>query len=492
MEDDKKKSAKNTSILAVASVLNIGSSIVKNKVLAILIGPAGLGIISTLTEFINIASTLGSVGIANSGVQSFSNSFSVKDEQLFSNYKRLNKFYLVVALFIIVAVLFLSNSISEYLFKSSEYGVMIALVSIGIGFKIQTFLQNSWITAIQKIQALAKASLYNGSITAFVSIVIAYYYSDKEWLIPTLVVLIPLVSWVVSTIQHRRFFKESNFSFEQASRPEIRPILKFGLSTLTTGVLQQSVAIITKTQIIAHFGLEYLGYYQVALGLMFQYMTFISTSISTDYYPRLVAKVAQKDSSFIPFVNQQIGLFANLLFPILLLMIQFAPFVVEVLYSAEFLNAVSLLEYGILGSLFLVICWPIAYVILAHRDSKIYILTESIGNITHLVLILISIRLDSFIGLGIAYVGHYVIYLALISFLFLTKYKGHFHNDLLKSFVFFISILVLVYVNKYLITSDLLKMSIFLLLFGIAVIRSKEDYFAFLAPYIDKIKRYVN
>ena len=60
---------KSSAIIGGASVINIVIGIVKVKVLAVLLGPAGVGLMGLYQNIMGMASTLAGCGIGNSGVR---------------------------------------------------------------------------------------------------------------------------------------------------------------------------------------------------------------------------------------------------------------------------------------------------------------------------------------------------------------------------------------------------------------------------------------
>jgi O-antigen/teichoic acid export membrane protein len=60
---------KSSAIIGGASVINIVIGIVKVKVLAVLLGPAGVGLMGLYQNIMGMASTLAGCGMGNSGVR---------------------------------------------------------------------------------------------------------------------------------------------------------------------------------------------------------------------------------------------------------------------------------------------------------------------------------------------------------------------------------------------------------------------------------------
>jgi probable addiction module antidote protein len=100
-------------------------------------------------------------------------------------------------------------------------------------------------------------------------------------------------------------------------------------------------------------------------------VNFVLGAMAADYYPRLTGVTTNKDKMG-RLVNEQTEIAILLALPGLLFTLAFAPWLLEILYSREFINATALLHWFILGCMARVISWPLGFVMLAL--GKVYLL----------------------------------------------------------------------------------------------------------------------
>jgi len=431
--NDKAKSYRNTALIAISSVINIVFSVIKNKVLAVILGPAGLGRFAILNDFITFTSSMSSLGVSNSGVQAISKASTESSERVRETYNRLIQIFTFVSIIVCLGVIILAKQVSQMLVHNDGLTWFVRIASVTIIIKLRSLVQNSLITGMQRVGLLAKGNMYNGFFVTIVSILLVLVLHEKS--VPYLVITIALVSWCISFLQSRKVLAELPSTKAKISAQDIKPILLLGVATIWASLLENTVNIIAKSSITKTFDADHLGYYQVAIGFTFQYIGFITASITSDYYPRLVTTVAKGADEVAKFVNQQITISINLIMPILLIMLTFSKLFIILLFSTKFLESNNLISYSVAGTLLLVVCWPIAYVFVAHRATKTYMTTELIGNLSHLLLILLAISLHQFPFLGLAYVLHYVIYLVVITYLFYKKFNGYITKENIKLFL---------------------------------------------------------
>lgn len=446
MSEDKKKSYRNTAIIAITSIVNIFFSIVKNKFLAIFIGPSGMGKFGILNDTMNFTSSMASLGLSNSGVQAISEARTDSTKDVKETYNGLLRIFTWVAILTILIFIGFASTISNYLVENDSLYWPLIIVSFGVLFRLVTNVQNTLIIGMQKIKLLAKSNIYNGAIVAIISITIAYIWGMKS--IPFLVLTIPMVSWSISYTQTRKVLRDLPKLKSKKKVKELKPFLLLGVMTLYASLLENIVNLIAKSSIIKGFGAEYLGYYQVAIGITVMYVGFITGSISNDYYPRLIEKIKQGAKATNEFVNNQISISMHLIMPILLIFLAYATFFIQLLYSKEFMPSAELISYSIAGTLLRVISWPLVYVFLAHKDKKIYFISELIGNSSHLALILLAIHWNSFAWLGLAYIIHYILYILFALAVFIRRFNGDISKQNILFFILNVSVILALIVGK--------------------------------------------
>ena len=116
-----------SSVMGISNVVAMASLIVKNKALAILVGPAGIGIISQAVQLQQVVANGGSLGLA-SGLQQALSRIQNPDDPDFRRIANLG-FRLLIAMFFVTAlvVLIFQRSISQAVFDGDHPGWMAAI-----------------------------------------------------------------------------------------------------------------------------------------------------------------------------------------------------------------------------------------------------------------------------------------------------------------------------------------------------------------------------
>jgi len=102
-------------------------------------------------------------------------------------------------------------------------------------------------------------------------------------------------------------------------------------------------------------------------------------------------------------VNEQTEIGVLLALPGLLGTIAVAPWMIKLLYTAEFLPAAELLRWFVLGCLGKVIGFPMGMVLLALGKARLFSIKEAIVNIIYIALIWAGLHYLGLVGTAVAF-----------------------------------------------------------------------------------------
>jgi len=165
----------------------------------------------------------------------------------------------------------------------------------------------------------------------------------------------------------------------QQAGAEISALLKLGIVFMTTGMMPLGVGYLVNIIMLRKFDLAAVGCYQAAWILGIQYVSFITQAMGADFYPRLTA-VASDHKECNRLVNEQVEVGLLLAAPGVIATLTFAPLVIWLFYSSAFAPAVEILRWICLGMIMRVASWPMAFVLVARGERKLYFWTELLSN----------------------------------------------------------------------------------------------------------------
>nr|WP_314896480.1 hypothetical protein [uncultured Flavobacterium sp.] len=150
---------KTTSLFGGVQFLTIIISIIRTKLIAVFIGPAGMGIVSLLNSAISIIGGVTSLGIETSGVKHISSNYKNNDLKSVSTLVAIVKKLALATgiLGCIVAIIF-SRWLSQLTFGNSNHTFSFVFISITLLFRQLMIGQLVVLQGLRRMKLLAKAN----------------------------------------------------------------------------------------------------------------------------------------------------------------------------------------------------------------------------------------------------------------------------------------------------------------------------------------------
>ena len=423
---------KATSIFGGVQAFNIIISIIRSKVVAVLLGPAGMGIMGLLTSTTGIISSLTNFGLGTSAVKDIAAAFGTNDEkriEIVVNVMR--RIVWITGLLGLIVTILLSPWLSQLTFGNRNYTLAFIWLSVTLLFNQLSSGQLVLLQGMRKLKHLAKAELSGSFIGLFVTLPL-YYIWGIDGIVPVIIgtsILSLLMSWYFS---HKIKLGKAVLSPAQTIS-EGKNMLRMGLMISLSGILAVGSSYIVRIFISRTGGVEQVGLYNAGFAIINTYVGLIFNAMATDYYPRLSA-VAHDNKLCKQTINQQAEIALLILAPILIVFLIFINWVVILLYSRQFIAVSDMIYWASLGMFFKAASWSIAFIFLAKGTSKFFFWNELIANTYLLGLNLLGYHLWGLTGLGISFAIAYLIYLIQVYLVSNLKFDFNFDRSFLNIF----------------------------------------------------------
>ncbi len=372
----------------------------------------------TYSSITSMVSALAGLGIGSSGVRQIAEASSTGDQNRIARTSlTIRRSAMILGLAGTFALIILANPIGNWTFGNSTHTLQLVVLSLTVFFGSVSSGQMAIVQGVRNIADLARLSILGALLGAVIAILLMVIWREKS-IVPILVVssgMAILTSWHYS---RKIEIPEVTMSWRE-TWSEARPLLKLGSVFAFTALMASGVAFLTRVVIIRSLGLDAAGLYSAAWTLSSLYVGFILGAMGADFYPRLSA-VAQDHMQVNRLVNEQTEVALLLSLPGLVATLSFAPWVLHLMYSAEFAPAGDVLRWQVLGLVLRVLSWPMGFIILAKGNSNLFFWSELASNVIHLGLIWMSVKFFGLAGTGIAFFALYVFHVFLM--VMITKY----------------------------------------------------------------------
>jgi PST family polysaccharide transporter len=399
-------------ILGGASFINILLRIIRTKCLAVVLGPSGIGLLAMFNSITDIAGTVAGLGIDTSGVRQVAEANAVmKQEKVGRTIHALRISAYCLGAAGMVLVILLSSLIGHFTFGSGEYNFDIVLLSSVILLGTVMNGEVALVQGMRRIGDLAKLNILSALYGTVVSIPIIYIWGE-DGIVPSLIVVSVLS--LVTTWRYAGKIKVPHVQMEWLDvLREARPLISLGVAVMISAVMTKGTMYLISVIAARGIGLDAVGLYQAAVTLSSIYVGFILDSMVKDYIPRLTA-VTNDNAACNKLVNEQIEVAVLLSVPGIIATLTFAPMILQLLYTSEFVGAFEILRWQILGILLQVVIWPVCFVLQAKGRGGLFVGSITLSSVVHIGLIGVGISYFGLKGLGMAFLGMWIFYGVLI------------------------------------------------------------------------------
>ncbi len=393
-------------------------SIVRSKLVALWLGPAGFGLFAIFNSALDLISQLSSMGLRSSAVRDVAANAD-SESHLQRVIVAVNRWGWALGLIGSFATMALSPLLSRWTFGSGDYTWAYLLLSAAVLFNALTGVNLAILQGLSRLKRLAKASMW-GSIAGLAVSVPMFYYLRLDSVLPSIIVY-SAVALLFAFAYRERSERVAPRQTAGETWTIGRQFITLGFFITLSDVLNQASVYVFLAWLNNHAGEEVVGYYQAGNTLFNRYVGMIFTAISMEYYPRL-ASVARQPRRESVFASHEIKVALMVLVPVIALFAAAAPLIVNILYMPDFQVIVPFVTIAIVGTTLRAVSWCLAMVILCRGDGRIFLLTEGSSAVVFVLLNVAGYSLWGLMGLGVSYVCWYVIYLATVAVVYRRRY----------------------------------------------------------------------
>lgn len=403
---------RSTSILGGSQIIIIIIGMIRTKIIAILLGPAGIGVIGVFQSIIDMMRSIYGLGLDTAGVRDIANANSAPDKhQLDKTTTIFLRWFRALALLGSLTCAIFCYPISIWTFGSGKFTLPVAILSISILFAILTTGHSSVLQGMRRIGDMAKSSMLSSFIGLLITAPLYFFFGLKG--ITPAFLLTNIASFLCVELYYRKLhIKTIKIPFKQVFKVGATA-LKFSIYIVIAGIIGTISMYAVRAFLINKMGIDAAGLFQAAWVITNIYLGLILRSMGSDFFPRLSA-LANENDKIKELVNEQSYIVLAIASPVIIGILMFSDFAISVFYSSDFIYADGVLRWQIAGTFFKVLAWPMAFIMLAKNKGALFLLTEVIFYGAYLLssyLLLPQIGLDA---TGVGYLIAYIIYLPII------------------------------------------------------------------------------
>lgn len=403
-----KKSFKATTLFGGVQVFSILVSVVRSKIVALLIGPVGIGLVELYNSTVNLIGSFTNFSIGVSAVRDVSVAYKSGDENKFRHMVSLfSRIVWVTGLLGLIVCLLGSPLWSKLTFGNYDYTIGFILLSVVLLLNQLKSGKTVLLQSTEHYRYIAASGII-GNILGLLTTVPIYYFFGVDGIVVVLI-LGALFPYLLA----HYYTSKLKFKYETVPWKDVKHegggMLRQGFLLSVNFLLSTLVFYVLRIFISSRGGVAEVGLYAAGFAMVNTYIGMVMQSMGQEYYPR-ISSLSVKPVEFNDAVNSQIYLSLLLLGPMAVCFIAFSEQLLILFYSDRFVGATLFMALAMLGVIFQAPSWCMGYAFLAKADNKAFLIFESIAKFQKLATDVAFYLLWGLTGLGISFIVSYIYY----------------------------------------------------------------------------------
>ena len=390
---------KYTGIFGGVQGLNVLIGLVRTKLVAILLGPSGMGLASLFNTTVGFVSQATNLGLPISAVRQMSELYDRGDQEAINHFvKVIRGWSLLTALVGMLVCVAIGPFLSQTTFAWGDHSLHFMLLSPAVGMMAITGGETAILKGMRKLGSIAIIQVL-AVVAALSSSVPVYYVFGESGIVPVIVMM--AFATMVLTLKQSLKLIPLRLRGAKGMLGEGMEMVRLGVAFTLAAVIGTASEMLIRSYLNVTGDLDILGLYNAGYMLTITYAGMVFSAMEADYYPRLSA-VQHDIEATNETVNRQMKVSLLLISPMLAALIIALPLLVPMLFSGKFLPVVGMAQVAALAMYMKVLTLPVAYITLARGYSLSYLFLESCYFVVFVVLIIVGYQYWGLFGTGLA------------------------------------------------------------------------------------------
>lgn len=343
------------------------------KIVAVILGPSGVGFLSILRQTVDVSNNLGTLGGSNALVQGLaSRKGQVRDEYLVTTFW----IFVMGALSIVGVLLIFAPWITLWLFDRNDGQTtnLVRWLALPVALTVVSSYLNGVLNGFRAIGLMALLQILGAATMALLAypvsrlVEIGYPIAFIVMLSAPPVVGVALgvssalrAGWLAPLLHGLRIRLHSD---------ALRHFFSIAGTLVITGLISMGTILLVRSLTVHYAGLAGAGIFGAAWSVSVTYTMLILESFGTYYLPTL--SQTSDPLARILLMQRMVRLTTLLMMPLVTGMIVLKPLAVELLYSSEFTPSLEIIRWMLIGDYFAVVAWVFALPMIAYADMRAF------------------------------------------------------------------------------------------------------------------------
>jgi len=392
----------NSAVVAV----RLASALALNKILALLVGPAGYAVIGQFQNALSMITSFSS-GALQSGIVKYTATYGDDEKRQARLTATATGLVSGLSLAAAVMLVILYRPLGQLFFKSQAYAPAFLFLAGSLVFVNLNGLVLSVLNGRKDFRGYAISSIAANVASLVLTGVLTWRFGLAGSLVGLSVGPALALAFSLWQAWRQPWFRMTAY-VGALDALELKQLGKFALMGLTTAITTPLSQLLIRSHLVARFGLESAGLWDALSKMSVLFLGLFTTTMSLYYLPRIAEIRGWSE------LKREIARIYLLVLPPMaataLFIYLLRSLVVQLLFSHRFEGMEVLFKWQLAGDLFKAASWIVAFLMIGKKLTRLYIVTEIAFTGLLYVLTVLATQAFGFQGVSIAYLATYILY----------------------------------------------------------------------------------
>ncbi|MEY4797878.1 MAG: hypothetical protein RI978_179 [Verrucomicrobiota bacterium] len=387
---------RSSALMGGAQVVVLAAGFVRAKVIALILGASGIGLIGIFNAFSGNIATFAGWGLGTSGVRLIA---GASEEEKPAKVAAVRRMGWALSLLGLVLALLIFWPVGLVTFNSTQYATEMAIVALAVPCVIASSAWSALLQASGRIASLAKVQIAGALAGLLLGLPAIYLWGTLG-----IALSILLAAAVPAVVLWRATRSEGAAgAVTKVEAADLRQLATLGGALMVVAWLGQLSAYLVRLAIVRQEGLDAAGFYQAAYAISGSLPGFIFAAMGADFLPRVAAAKDEAEARVATEHQIQAGLLMGT--PLVVVLLSLGDLCLRLLYADGFAAALPLLAWMTWGVFLRLFAWPMAFWLLARGSNRTMIVIEGLSALLMTVLAVALLGSFGLVGcaMGFAY-----------------------------------------------------------------------------------------
>ena len=395
---------KATSAIAGAKLVTIAISILRTKILAVLLGPTGMGVVNLVLATVDLTRVLFACGLEGATVRKVATASGDDDPALLDEaYRIAARTALYIGTAACAALAIASPFLSIKFLATPEKFWWFLVAGASLVFTPLLGVELAFLQGLKRSRDLAICQI----IACLTGTVLTVALVAMMGTIGAILALLPVS--ICSLLIHHHFLKRYRPQIATPRRfdqiVESRKLIKLGSGFAINGIWLAASGWLNLYFIQSYYGIDQgviqVGLYGAASTLANFYIGILITSMATEFFPSLI-QAANDRPAMNRLLSQQTLLAICIGVPVSLGLLILSPWILGLLYTRDFIAGGELMRWMLAGMAIRFAACPLGYTLLAIGSPRLIALSELAVGVVMISSSYVMLHMFGLSGIGMA------------------------------------------------------------------------------------------